>query len=69
MATKELIKTKAAISEVRLNLASDASFEDIVMVLKETLTIPELPGFRGCRPCLSGLDRFILQDEVMRNIR
>ena len=70
MATKKAaIKSKAAISEVRLNLASDTSFDDIVSILKVSLTIPELPGFRGCRPCLSGLDRFVIQDLVMRGMR
>ena len=70
MATKKAaIKGKAAISEVRLNLASDTSFDEIVSILKVSLTIPELPGFRGCRPCLSGLDRFVIQDLVMRGMR
>lgn len=69
MATKRVTKRKAAFSEIRLTLAPDTPFEDIVGILKESLTIPELPGFRGCRPCLSGLDRFILQDEVMRGIQ
>ncbi|MBC7991367.1 MAG: hypothetical protein H7Y19_17540 [Luteimonas sp.] len=70
MATKKAaIKSKAAISEVRLNLASDTSFDEIVSILKVSLTIPELPGFRGCRPCLSGLDRFVIQDLVMRGMR
>ncbi len=70
MATKKAaIKSKAAISEVRLNLASNTSFDEIVSILKVSLTIPELPGFRGCRPCLSGLDRFVIQDLVMRGMR
>ncbi len=62
-------KPKAAISEVRLSLQSDMPFEKIVTILKETLTVPELPGIRGCRPCLSGLDRFIIEDIAMREIR
>ena len=70
MATKKAaIKRKAAISEVRLNLAANTSFDEIVSILKVSLTIPELPGFRGCRPCLSGLDRFVIQDLVMRGMR
>jgi hypothetical protein len=44
-------------------------FDEIVAVLKQTLTVPELPGVRGCRPCLSGLDRFIIQDLAMRGVR
>lgn len=62
-------KSSLALSEIRLSLAADTSFDDIVATLKETLTIPELPGLRGCRPCLSGLDRFILEDIVMKGMR
>lgn len=69
MATRKVSRRKAAFSELHLSLASDTPFEEIVDILKDTLTIPELPGFRGCRPCLSGLDRFILEDEVMRGMR
>jgi hypothetical protein len=68
--TKSSIKSKKiGISEMRLALAPDTSFKDIVAVLEKTLTIPELPGIRGCRPCLSGLDRFVIEDLVMRGIR
>jgi hypothetical protein len=62
-------KQRAALSEIRLSLAADSSFDDIVATLKETLTVPELPGLRGCRPCLSGLDRFILEDIAMKGMR
>lgn len=60
---------KAAVSEVRLSLQADMPFDKIVALLKETLTVPELPGVRGCRPCLSGLDRFIIEDIALRGIR
>jgi hypothetical protein len=62
-------KRKVAVTELHLALSSDSSFEDIVAVLKQTLTVPELPGLRGCRPCLSGLDRFIVEDIAMQGIR
>ena len=62
-------KQKAAVSEIRLALKPDMPFDQIVAVLKETLTVPELPGIRGCRPCLSGLDRFIIEDIAMRGMR
>ena len=55
---------------MRLALTSDMPFEKIVDVLKQTLTIPELPGIKGCRPCLSGLDRFVIEDIAARvNVR
>jgi len=62
-------KQKAAISEIRLALKPNMPFDEIVSVLKVTLTVPELPGIRGCRPCLSGLDRFIVEDIAMRRMR
>jgi hypothetical protein len=60
---------KQGLSEVRLALNSNTDFDSIVKVLREVLTIPELPGLRGCRPCLSGLDRFIIEDPAMRGLR
>ncbi|HRQ64149.1 MAG TPA: hypothetical protein PKZ76_04670 [Xanthomonadaceae bacterium] len=59
----------AGVSEVRIAVKKDMKFDDLVAVLKQTLTIPELPGIRGCRPCLSGLDRFIIEDIVQRGLR
>jgi hypothetical protein len=68
MATTKLA-ARAGMVEMRLALAPDTRFEDIVAALKTVLTIPELPGFKGCRPCLSGLDRFIVEDIVQRGMR
>jgi hypothetical protein len=62
-------KQKAAVTELHLALTSSSSFEDIIAVLKQTLTVPELPGFKGCRPCLSGLDRLVIEDIAMRGMR
>lgn len=69
MVNKDAVKHKAAISQVVLSMSHDTPFEDIVAVLKEALTIPELPGIRGCRPCLTGLDRFIIEDPAINRIR
>lgn len=62
-------KQQAAVTQMHLGLTSTTSFDDIVAILKQTLTVPELPGFKGCRPCLSGLDRLIIEDIAMRGIR
>ena len=62
-------KRKVAVTEMHVALASSSSFDDLVAALKVTLTVPELPGFKGCRPCLSGLDRFIIADIAVRGIR
>lgn len=67
--TTTAVRKKVAVSEVRLSVASNTSFDDLVSLLKQTLTVPELPGFKGCRPCLSGLDRFVIEDIVMKGMR
>jgi hypothetical protein len=69
MATKKVARKLSPITELHVALAADTSFEDLVKTLRVTLTIPELPGFRGCRPCLSGLDRFLIEDIVTRGMR
>jgi hypothetical protein len=63
------IKKTPQVREIRLALSSDMPFDKIVDVLKQTLTIPELPGLKGCRPCLSGLDRFVIEDIVSGGLR
>jgi len=60
---------KAAISEVRVSIDSQLPFEQIVEILSKALVVPELPGIKGCRPCLSGLDRFVIEDIVMKGVR
>jgi hypothetical protein len=63
MATRA--KTKAHVEEIRLAVNSQMPFDQLVKVLKATLTVPELPGIRGCSPCLSGLARVVLDDIAM----
>jgi hypothetical protein len=62
-------KRKVAITEMKVALTSSSSFDDLVAALKITLTVPELPGFKGCRPCLSGLDRVVIEDLALRGMR
>lgn len=62
-------RRKAAVTELRLAIAPNTQFDEIVAILKQALTVPELPGLKGCRPCLSGLDRFIIEDIVQRGMR
>lgn len=62
-------RPRAAVTELRVAIAPNTSFDDLVSILKQTLTVPELPGLKGCRPCLSGLDRFIIEDIVQRGMR
>ena len=60
---------QAGVTQMHLDLTSTTSFDGIVAVPKQALTVPKLPGFEGCRPCLSGLDRPIIEDIAMRGIR
>ncbi|MEO5881586.1 MAG: hypothetical protein ABIQ06_04160 [Caldimonas sp.] len=62
-------KRKVAVTQMSVALTSSSSFDDLVSALKITLTVPALPGFKGCRPCLSGLDRIVIEDLAMRGMR
>ena len=46
----------------------DGSFDKIVEILRKVWVVKELPGVRGCDPCRSGLDRFIIEDPAFREI-
>jgi len=61
----ELEKPKPGIREVKLAVNPNTEFEKLVEILRETLVVPEIPGVRGCAPCLSGLERFVLQSEIL----
>ena len=68
-ATSPARKTTQGVREIRLAISSNSDFETIAKVLKETLTLPEIGNFRGCRPCLSGLDRIIVEDPEFQQFR
>jgi hypothetical protein len=51
--------------EITFAVSSSTSFENLVVIMKEVLTLPELPGIKGCRPCLSGLDKFAFLSKVL----
>jgi hypothetical protein len=62
-------KTTQGVREIRLAISPNSDFETIAKTLKETLTLAEIGNFRGCRPCLSGLDRLILEDPEFQQFR
>jgi hypothetical protein len=68
---KEIEPKKAhrGVRHITVAVESTTSFKDLVAILEKTLVVPELPGIRGCAPCLSGLDRFVLEDLVLPAIR
>ncbi len=51
--------------ELVIQVRPDMEFRELVKQLEQVLTLPELPDFRGCAPCLSGLDRFVLQSRIL----
>jgi hypothetical protein len=55
--------------EITFAVGSNTSFESLVGIMKEVLTLPELPGIKGCRPCLSGLDKFAFLSKVLEQNR
>ena len=50
-------------------LKADTDFKTIVSYLEKTLVVPEIPGVRGCDPCLSGLDRLVLESTILERTR
>jgi hypothetical protein len=55
--------------EIVVALRPNAKFASIVKSLETVLTLPELEGFKGCRPCLSGLDRLVIEANILQRIR
>jgi hypothetical protein len=51
--------------ELSFVIEPDTGFEAMIGILKEALTVPHLPGVKGCAPCFSGLDRFVLLSKVL----
>jgi hypothetical protein len=55
--------------EIAVAVRPDTSFDSLVKSLQAILTLPELEGFGGCQPCLSGLDRLVLKSNILQRIR
>lgn len=55
-------KGEGGVRELRLALDSKTDFKELVGVLEKVLTIQDLPGVRGCAPCLSGLEKLVIED-------
>jgi hypothetical protein len=58
-----------AYKEIKVCLAPNANFDEIVKTLEQVLTIPKLPGGGGCQPCFSGLDRFVFENPAVQQVR
>lgn len=69
MTTASKLKTRVGTRELVVSLNSDTKFKDIVRYLEKTLVVPEIPGISGCDPCLSGLERIVLEDTIINQFR
>jgi hypothetical protein len=67
--TEASSQTHEGVKELVIALRPDTDFSTIVKFLEKVLVVPELPGVRGCSPCLSGLDRLVLRNSVLEAIR
>ena len=57
--------TRLGTKEISFVIDPDTGFDQMIGILKEALTVPHLPGVKGCAPCFSGLDRFVLLSKVL----
>ena len=57
------------VKQMVIALNDTTNFKDLVHVLERVLTVPELPGIKGCAPCLSGLDRVVIENPLINAIR
>jgi hypothetical protein len=62
-------KPTQGVKQMVIALNDTTNFKDLVNVLERVLTVPELPGIKGCAPCLSGLDRLVIENPVLPAIR
>ena len=58
----ELKRREPGVRQLVLALDSRTDFKQIVGVLERVLIIKDLPGIHGCAPCLSGIDRLVIED-------
>ncbi|HNY40026.1 MAG TPA: hypothetical protein PKJ41_06510 [Bryobacteraceae bacterium] len=61
-------KVPTKVRQVSLQIAADTSFKDLVKHLEIVLTLPKEIAPRGCAPCLSGLDRFVIDSKILQGL-
>lgn len=58
---------KEGVRELRLAV-KDGNFKELVAMLEQTLVLKKLPGFKGCDPCRSGLDRIVIEAPELQQL-
>jgi hypothetical protein len=51
--------------ELTIALEADQTFDEMVETLREALTLRPFPGFSGCEPCRSGIDRLLMTSKIL----
>lgn len=65
---EEALRKTPGVRQITVALP-DSSFDEIVEFLRKAWVVPELPGIKGCDPCRSGIDRFVIEDPALRFTR
>jgi hypothetical protein len=55
--------------EIRFSIDPETSFEEMVATLETALTLPKVGRFKGCAPCMSGLEKFAFEDPAMSRLQ
>lgn len=61
-------KVPTKFRKVELQIAADTPFKELVKHLEIVLTLPKEIAPRGCAPCLSGLDRFVFDSQILNRV-
>lgn len=61
-------KVPTRFRKVELQIAADTPFKELVKHLEIVLTLPKEIAPRGCAPCLSGLDKFVFDSQVLNRL-
>ncbi len=69
MEKAERIKVSAGTKALSIALEPNTDFKTIVRYLEKTLVVPKIPGVGGCDPCLSGLDRIVIDSTILPQVR
>jgi hypothetical protein len=52
--------------ELSIALEAEQPFDEMIEVLRQALTLREFPGFSGCEPCRSGIERLVITSKILQ---
>lgn len=65
----EAAKRNLGVKHVVVAVSDTTDFKDLARMFERVLTIPDLPGIKGCAPCLSGLDKIVFENPLVNVVR